>query len=241
MSVLSVKNVTKTYNRSGKPALSHVSLTVQKGECVGIVGESGSGKSTLAKCVLGLYDTDLGMIDRPKKLQAVFQNPSSSLNPKLRIMDSVLEALEGQHHMNPSYLAKTGNDRRNIGEYLLDLVQLPGELLDRYPHQLSGGQKQRISIARAISIEPDLIVLDEPTASLDVSVQANVLNLFKDLQDEFSLSYLFISHDLAAVNFMSQQIGVMKDGELLEVFPQKKLFSEERHHYTKELLHVFRS
>jgi peptide/nickel transport system ATP-binding protein len=235
------KNAAKTYSGSSRPALDHVSFTIKNGECFGIVGESGSGKSTLAKCILGIQRIDDGEIILSDRPQAVFQNPSASLNPKLRIIDSLLEPLDAEKHLIPSFLADVRHDRRKTGEKLLSMVGLPASCLDHYPHQLSGGQKQRISIARAISVEPRMIVFDEPTASLDVLIQAKVLNLLKDLQEELGLSYLFISHDLAAVNFMSQRIGVMKEGQLLDLFPCEALFSPQRHPYTKQLIDVFDS
>ncbi|MFC0189386.1 ABC transporter ATP-binding protein [Fictibacillus aquaticus] len=239
--VIAVKNAAKTYIGSSRAALDSVSFTIIRGECLGIVGESGSGKSTLAKCILGIQEISDGEITLSDKPQAVLQNPSASLNPKLRIIDSLLEPLDAQKHLLPSFLADVCHDRRKTGDKLLSMVSLPGGCLDQYPHQLSGGQKQRVSIARAISVEPRLIVFDEPTASLDVLVQAKVLNLLKDLQEKLGLSYLFISHDLAAVNFMSQRIGVMKDGQLLDLFRREALFSPQRHPYTKQLIEVFDS
>ncbi|MBY6038410.1 dipeptide/oligopeptide/nickel ABC transporter ATP-binding protein [Fictibacillus nanhaiensis] len=238
--VIEAERLSKRY-KCGHLALDDVSLTVKKGECLGIAGESGSGKSTLARCLLAIESQDIGKIMRNGTMQAVFQNPSASLNPKLKVIDSLMEPLDGGKIAYPSFLSHFREDRRKTAEFLLKLVDIPGSYLDAYPHQLSGGQKQRISIARAISVEPSLIILDEPTSSLDVSVQANILNLLKDLQEDFGLSYLFISHDLAAVRFMSQRIAIMQRGKIVEHFASEELFSEERHPCTQQLIAVFES
>jgi peptide/nickel transport system ATP-binding protein len=253
--VLSAKNITKEYS-CGHIAVDQVSLEITKGECLGIVGESGSGKSTLARCLLLLEKMDQGEIwlnETPisaldkgamkmyrKEVQAVFQNPTASLNPKLKVIDSLMEPLDFQKDVQPSFLKDIPN-RKQTAEFLLDMVGIPSKYLNSYPHELSGGQKQRVSIARAISVEPSLIILDEPTASLDVSIQAKILNLLKDLQEKLGLSYLFISHDLAAVHFMSHRIMVMKQGQIFDQCPARELFSEKRHPYTQQLLHVFES
>ncbi|KIL49299.1 ABC transporter ATP-binding protein [Jeotgalibacillus soli] len=252
--ILTVKNLSKEYV-CGHKAVDQVSLTVNKGECLGIVGESGSGKSTLARCLLALEKIDEGEILLKEKslynankkslhpvrseIQAVFQNPSASLNPKLKIIDSLMEPLDFQRKIQPSFLMDIRNQRTKMAERLFEMVGLPSKYLSYYPHELSGGQKQRVIIARAISIEPALIILDEPTASLDVSIQAKILNLLKDLQEDLGISYLFISHDLAAVNFMSQRIIVMKQGQIVDQCSKHDLFSDRRHPYTKDLLHVF--
>ncbi|HWO96095.1 MAG TPA: dipeptide/oligopeptide/nickel ABC transporter ATP-binding protein [Bacillus sp. (in: firmicutes)] len=254
--VLRAEDVTKRYS-CGHKAVDRVSLDIKKGECLGLVGESGSGKSTLARCLLMLEKIDGGEIrlngkvfhqlsknerrSMRKEIQAVFQNPAASLNPRLKIIDSLMEPLDVQNSATPSFLRGFCHERRKAAETLLKMVGLDSHDLDSYPHELSGGQKQRVSIARAISIEPSLVILDEPTASLDVSIQAKILNLLKDLQQELGLSYLFISHDLAAVNFMSQRIMVMQRGRVVDEFHNEHLFSENRHPYTKELIHMFES
>jgi peptide/nickel transport system ATP-binding protein len=254
LEVLVSKNVTKQYS-SGQIAVDQVSLVIKKDECLGIVGESGSGKSTLARCLLALEKVDQGEIwfknkalhtagkedlrSIRREIQAVFQNPAASLNPKLKIIDSLMEPLDFQKIIQPTFLIGTRHQREKTAEHLLEMVELPSKYLTCYPHELSGGEKQRVTIARAISIEPSLIILDEPTASLDVSVQAKILNLLKDLQQHLGVSYLFISHDLAAVNFMSDRIMVMKQGQIVDQFSKYDLFSVKRNPYTKELLHVF--
>ncbi|MCF7617943.1 dipeptide/oligopeptide/nickel ABC transporter ATP-binding protein [Bacillus sonorensis] len=254
--VLTVSNLTKHY-ACGHKAVDNVSFSIRKGECLGLAGESGSGKSTLARCLLLLEKIDqgdiwlhqqpLGRINkkeaRPfrRKLQAVFQNPAASLNPKLKIIDAVMEPLDVSKNDAPLFLQDVCTNRRLAAERLFAMVGLQLHLLDRYPHELSGGQQQRVLIARAISTEPSFIIFDEPTASLDVTSQANILDLLKDLQEEMGLSYLFISHDLAAVHFMSHRIMIMKDGQIADHFEKEELFSEKRHPYSKKLLQVFES
>lgn len=252
--VLKLKDAWKTYH-GGHQAVKGISLTIGQGECLGLVGESGSGKSTLARCLLTLERMDKGEIwlnNQPlhklspsllrqarRQMQAVFQNPSVSFNSKLTIMDSLLEPIRCQHKGCPSFLGTPGRSEREIAAKLLEKVHLPAGCLNRYPGELSGGQKQRVAIARAISVEPALIVLDEPTASLDVSIQARVLNLLKDLQEELGLSYLFISHDLSAVHFMSERLMVMQQGKMVDICSGRELFDPRRHSYTKELLSLF--
>jgi peptide/nickel transport system ATP-binding protein len=253
MSLLEVKEVTKTFH-SGKIAVNRVSFHLHKGECLGLVGESGCGKSTLARCLLRVDHVDSGSIVfngeaieklgerrlRPyrKKIQIVFQNPSAALNPKLKIKDSLIDPYE-QYRLSLNLKHFSFHTKEQFITQLLEAVELPAGLADRYPHELSGGQRQRVTIARAISIEPELIVLDEPTASLDVLSQKAVLNLLTDLRKKLNLSYLFISHDLGAVSQMSQRIMVMKSGEIVDQFNGEHLFSEERHPYTKELVSIF--
>lgn len=252
--IVIAENLSKQY-LSGQKAVDHVSLVIHKGECLGVVGESGSGKSTLARCLLQLEKIDEGEVwlnGKPlhqatkknlhimrQEVQAVFQNPTASLNPKLKIIDSLMEPLDFQKNVQPAFLKEFRHNRKKAAEYLLQMVNLPVKYLSAYPHELSGGQKQRIIIARAISTQPSLIILDEPTASLDVSIQAKILNLLKDLQEELGLSYLFISHDLAAVNFMSDRIMVMKNGQVVDECNKHDLFSKDRHMYTQRLLNVF--
>lgn len=251
--VLRATNVVKVYG-SGTRAVDGVSLDLPRRSCLGVVGESGSGKSTLARCLLSLERIDGGDIwlhdqhlnslrgaalrTARQHMQLVLQNPNASFNERLPILQSLLEPLECVGRRSPSFL-QVGEDPRAVGAALLDLVQLPAAFLDKLPGQLSGGEKQRVSIARAISTEPSFIVLDEPTASLDVSTQARVLNLLKDLQDALDLSYLFISHDLGAVQFISQHLIVLKDGRVVDDFDRGRLFEPDRHEYTRTLIDLF--
>ncbi|MFB5761450.1 ABC transporter ATP-binding protein [Paenibacillus medicaginis] len=253
MSLLVVDRLTKSY-REGKMAVNAVSFHLDKGECLGLVGESGCGKSTLARCLLHIETIDSGSIMlngqpieqlherklRPfrRHMQMVSQNPAAALNPKLKIKHSLLDAYEQFHHQlrlkHFTFTSKAAYIKQ-----LLEAVELPASLADRYPHELSGGQRQRVTIARAISIEPEVIVLDEPTASLDVISQGAVLRLLTSLQTHLQLSYLFISHDLAAVHQMSQRILVMKEGRLVDQFDRDHVFHENRHLYTQELISIF--
>lgn len=253
MTLLEIKSVTKTY-QNGVEALKNIDFTLGERECLGLVGESGCGKSTLARCVLQLDRIDEGEIlfkgiplhnknERKlkpyrKHIQAVLQNPSAALNPKLKIKDSLMDPyLQYGAQLNLKHFQFTG--KKGYISQLLEAVELSESLSDRYPHELSGGQKQRVTIARAISIEPAVILLDEPTSSLDVLSQASVLRLLDGFREDFNLSYLFISHDLAAVQSMSQNLLVMKEGRIVDRFEREELFSEHRHPYTKELLSVF--
>jgi peptide/nickel transport system ATP-binding protein len=253
MTVIEIHNLKKSYN-PGKLAVNDVSLTIQKGESLGLVGESGCGKSTLARCLLGVEKMDDGSIvynDAPiahanrkqlrnyrRNVQTVFQNPTASLNPKLKIKDSLIDPyLQFKDDLQLKHFHFTS--KQDFVQQLLETVELPKELADRYPHELSGGQKQRVTIARAISIEPNLIVLDEPTASLDVLSQGAILELLGSLQQTLGMSYLFISHDLAAVYQLCQRIAVMRDGELLDVFKKEDIYDTSRHDYTRELIDIF--
>ncbi|WP_019394409.1 ABC transporter ATP-binding protein [Priestia filamentosa] len=253
MNLLTVHELKKSY-QAKKTILDNISFKLNKGECLGLVGESGCGKSTLARCLLRIEPIDSGSIyfkdkaieqlnDRQlypyrRKIQIVLQNPSASLNPKLKIKDSLIDPYaQFKNDLNLMHFSYTSKD--TFIKQLLEVVELPSSLADRYPHELSGGQRQRITIARAISIEPEFIVLDEPTASLDVISQGAILTLLTNLRKALNLSYLFISHDLAAVKEMSQRIMVMKDGKLVDQFDNEQLFNEERHSYTKELIAIF--
>lgn len=253
MTVMEISNLKKSYN-PGMLAVNDVSLSIHQGESLGLAGESGCGKSTLARCLLGVEKIDGGSIsfdgkplvkanrkglrDYRRNVQSVFQNPTAALNPKLKIKDSLLDPyLQFQQELELEHFTFTS--KKSFVVQLLEAVELPKELGDRYPHELSGGQKQRVTIARAISIEPKLIVLDEPTASLDVISQGAILELLASLQKTLGMSYLFISHDLAAVYQLCQRIAVMKDGELLDIFQKEEIYDNGRHAYTKELISIF--
>ncbi|WP_127547428.1 ABC transporter ATP-binding protein [Paenibacillus amylolyticus] len=252
--VLHVEQLSRTYAGADRPAVNDISFTLNHGECLGLVGESGCGKSTLARCLLRIEDADTGSITlggqdiarlsgrrlRPhrRKIQIVFQNPMAALNPKLKIADSLIDPYE-QLGRNVELSHFTYTSKEAYVQKLLEAVELPSDLAGRYPHELSGGQRQRVTIARAIGIEPDVVVLDEPTASLDVISQGAVLQLLTDLRTSLGLSYVFISHDLAAVHRMSQRIIVMREGQIVDRFGADALFAEERHPYTKELISIF--
>jgi len=232
-------------------AVDGVSLTIRRGETVGLVGESGCGKSTVARLIVGLYAPSRGRIEYDgivlagegavaadgarrrrarRSMQMIFQDPYASLNPRWRVADIVAEPLVTQDDALP----RDEIDER-VGR-LLDQVGLAAADRVKYPHQFSGGQRQRISIARALATQPEFLVCDEPTSALDVSVQAQVLNLLKDLQDEFGLAYVFISHDLAVVRFISDEVLVMKDGVVVEQASAQQILAAPREEYTKRLL-----
>jgi ABC-type oligopeptide transport system ATPase subunit len=226
-------------------AVDGVSFDVQPGETLGLVGESGSGKSTTGYCILQLikptsgsvrFDgqelTELGreQIRRARRdLQIVFQDPYASLNPRMTVGDIVAEPLV-VHGIG------TRRDRRGRVRELLDVVGFNPSFTNRYPHEFSGGQRQRIGIARALALNPKLIVCDEPVSALDVSIQAQILNLLKDLQHDFGLTYLFIAHDLAVVRSMSDRIAVMNKGKLVELGPAEEVYTNPQNDYTKALL-----
>jgi len=241
--LLSVNQLHKTYaTRDGLvTAIDHISLEVQVGETVALVGESGCGKSTVAATLVGLLPHDSGQIRvegrplptdakaRSKSLGMVFQNPHASLNPKMTIKAIVAEPLKVAFGLRGSALHE-----RILT--LLGHVGMGEEHMERYPHEFSGGQLQRIAIARALALESKLLILDEPTAALDVSVQAQVLQLLKALQTDNGLSYLFISHDLATVEYLAQQVLVMYLGRIVEAGPVERVFGHPRHPYTRALL-----
>jgi oligopeptide transport system ATP-binding protein len=226
-------------------ALSRVSFEVKRGETLGIVGESGCGKSTLARCLVRLYQPDGGRVHFDgrdvltlqgaerrryhRRVQMVFQDPYSSLNPRLTIGQTLAEAIRF-HDLRPA--SETGE---RVGE-LLDLVGLPSSAADRYPHAFSGGQRQRIGIARALAVEPELIVADEIVSALDVSVQAQIINLLLDLQSRLDLTILFIAHDLRVVRHLSHRVAVMYLGSIVELGPTERLFARPAHPYTAALL-----
>lgn len=227
-------------------AVDDVSLTIQPGETLGLVGESGCGKTTTGRCILQLIEPtsgeilfenqDLGQLKdkalRPfrRKMQVIFQDPYSSLNPRMTIGQIIGEA--------PSVYGLT-HSRRENHDRVAELMQLAGldrALHSRYPHELSGGQRQRVGIARALSINPTFIVCDEAVSALDVSIQAQIINLLEDLQDRLGLTYLFIAHDLAVVRHISDRVAVMYLGKMVEMAPSGRLYSEPLHPYTQALL-----
>ncbi|GIP52832.1 ABC transporter ATP-binding protein [Paenibacillus vini] len=226
-------------------AVDGVDLTIYPGETLGLVGESGSGKSTIAKLIVGLETPTEGrilfdgqdisrlspreMIGLRSELQIVFQDPYSSLNPRKRVGDLLAEPLK-VHRIMPAKDISREVDR------LLELVGLPKNSRGRYPHEFSGGQRQRVGIARALSLKPRLVVCDEPVSALDVSIQAQILNLLKELQRELGLTYLFIAHGLGAVKYVSDRIAVMYSGKIVETGKVDEIFREPKHEYTRTLL-----
>ncbi|PYE43545.1 peptide/nickel transport system ATP-binding protein [Rhizobium sp. PP-F2F-G20b] len=252
--LMSARSLVKTFTvgRTFKPgsgrtlhAVDGISLDVFPAETLGLVGESGSGKSTLGRCLTRLYDIDGGTLSfegsditkadtrslKPvrRKVQMIFQDPSASLNPRRRVRDVLAEVLK-VHRIREG----AGIEER-LGE-LMDLVGLRREYLDRYPHEFSGGQRQRIGIARALAVEPTLIVADEPVSALDVSVQAQIVNLFSELREKLDLTYVFIAHDLAVVRQVSTRVAVMYLGSIVETGETDALYARPSHPYTQALL-----
>ena len=251
--VLEVQHLTKNFQvkqsrglrvlKSTVQAVSDVSFSIEPGETLGLVGESGSGKTTVGRCVLrlieptegsvkfhgkelvGLEDSHLRLLRR--QMQIVFQDPYASLDPKMTVGSSIAEPLEIQN--------VKGDHRKTVRE-LLELVGLAPDHATRFPHEFSGGQRQRVGVARALALNPSFIVLDEPVSALDVSIQAGVVNLLQDLQQQFGLSYLFIAHDLSVVKHISQNVAVMYLGKLMEVGPSEQLYHAPAHPYTQALL-----
>ena len=221
-------------------AVDGVSLTLERGKTLGVVGESGCGKSTLAKLILGLIAADRGEITldgdtldgaenaawraRRRKMQLVYQDAAGALDPRMPVRAQVAEPLK-IHGLPPE-----------AAEHVLEAVGMSGRMADRYPHELSGGQLQRVVIARALALGPELLVLDEPVSALDVSIQAQIVNLLMDLQHEFALTYLFVSHDLGVIRHVSDRIAVMYLGQIVEEAPKDALFERPHHPYTQALM-----
>ncbi|KAF1680200.1 oligopeptide ABC transporter ATP-binding protein OppF [Bacillus mexicanus] len=228
-------------------AVDGLSFDIYKGETLGLVGESGCGKSTTGRSIIRLYEATDGevlfngenvhgkksrkqLLEFNRKMQMIFQDPYASLNPRMTVGDIIAEGLDIHK------LAKTKKERIRRVHELLETVGLNKEHANRYPHEFSGGQRQRIGIARALAVDPEFIIADEPISALDVSIQAQVVNLMKELQKEKGLTYLFIAHDLSMVKYISDRIGVMYFGKLVELAPADELYENPLHPYTKSLL-----
>lgn len=248
--LLEIKNL-KQYFNVGKlnevRAVDNVSFDIYKGEVMGLVGESGCGKSTTGRTIIRLYNATDGEVlfngvnvhgrkskkelkEFNRKMQMIFQDPYASLNPRLKIADIIAEGIDIHG------LAKSQKERMDRVYELLETVGLNKEHANRYPHEFSGGQRQRIGIARALAVEPEFIIADEPISALDVSIQAQVVNLMKKLQHEKGLTYLFIAHDLSMVKYISDRIGVMYFGKMVELAPSEELYRNPLHPYTQSLL-----
>ncbi|MCM8711989.1 dipeptide ABC transporter ATP-binding protein [Clostridium sp. SYSU_GA19001] len=252
--LLEVKNLKKYFpvkkglfdkQKSFVKAVDDVSFTINRGETLGLVGESGCGKTTTGRTVIKLYEPTDGsiifdgvdiaklkpkeMLPYRKKIQMIFQDPYASLDGRMTVGDIIGEAIDIHKLMN-------GKERLERIHYLLNRVGLNSEHANRYPHEFSGGQRQRIGIARALAVQPDFIVCDEPISALDVSIQAQVVNMLEDLQEDLGLTYLFIAHDLSMVKHISNKIGVMYLGHMVEIGESNELYKNPMHPYTKALL-----
>jgi len=248
--LVEVKNLKQYFPAGGSflrpryiKAVDDVSLYINRGETLGLVGESGCGKTTVGRTILRLYEptdgkiyydgediTKVDMLPYRRKMQIVFQDPYASLDPRMTVGDIIGEAIDIHK------LAATKQERRDKIINMLERVGLNSEHANRYPHEFSGGQRQRIGIARALAVDPEFVVCDEPISALDVSIQAQIVNMFEDLQQELQLTYLFIAHDLSVVKHISQRIGVMYLGKLVELADSYELIFHSVHPYTKSLI-----
>lgn len=247
LEVIDLKRHFKAGRKGVLKAVDGLTFDIYKGETFGLVGESGCGKSTTGRTIIRLYDATSGQVKYAgedvhgkksvselkafnRKMQMIFQDPSSSLNPRMTVLDIIAEGLDNHG------LVKNAGERQARVEELLETVGLNKEHASRFPHEFSGGQRQRIGIARALAVEPEFIIADEPISALDVSIQAQVVNLLKRLQRDLGLTYLFIAHDLSMVKYLSDRIGVMYFGNIVELADSDELYRNPIHPYTKSLL-----
>ena len=247
--ILEVRNLTKHFKAGGRQvvhAVDDVSLTLKKGRTLGLVGESGCGKSSCARTIIRMYDPTSGQIildgdditnlsqkqlkPHRKKMQMIFQDPYASLNARMTVRDIIAEPLVAHN------VVKRKDQSNELVYPMLERVGLTKEHANRYAHEFSGGQRQRVGIARALILQPELVICDEPISALDVSIQAQVINLLKDFQEEKGVSYLFIAHDLSMVRYVSDDVGVMYLGQLVEVCEAGEIYKNPLHPYTKGLL-----